>query len=46
MLRSTRSQADKRRYRAAMRDRLEAQANLVLRQAEVDALLDQLKTMV
>jgi tRNA uridine 5-carboxymethylaminomethyl modification enzyme len=38
-VRSTRAQADKRRYREDMRQRLELQANLFLRQAEVAELL-------
>src|SRR5262249_46336198 len=38
-VRSTRAQADKRRYRDAMRMRLEAQAGLALRQGEVGRLL-------
>ncbi len=38
-VRSTRSQADKRRYRTWMRARLEAQAGLHLKQAEVEAIL-------
>ena len=38
-VRSTRAQADKRRYRDAMRMRLEAQDRLALRQAEVARLL-------
>ncbi len=37
-VRSTRAQADKRRYRDAMRGRLEQQANLALRQGEVASL--------
>jgi tRNA uridine 5-carboxymethylaminomethyl modification enzyme len=37
-VRSTRAQADKRRYRETMRGRLEAQARLFLRQAEVARL--------
>ncbi|HUQ07982.1 MAG TPA: tRNA uridine-5-carboxymethylaminomethyl(34) synthesis enzyme MnmG [Kofleriaceae bacterium] len=37
-VRSTRAQADKRRYRELMRQRLEAQPGLALRQAEVAAL--------
>ena len=37
-VRSTRAQADKRRYRESMRQRLEAQPGLALRQAEVSAL--------
>jgi tRNA uridine 5-carboxymethylaminomethyl modification enzyme len=37
-VRSTRAQADKRRYREAMRGRLEAQPGLFLRQAEVATL--------
>jgi len=37
-VRSTRAQADKRRYREAMRARLEAQPGLALRQAEVARL--------
>ncbi|HTJ45989.1 MAG TPA: tRNA uridine-5-carboxymethylaminomethyl(34) synthesis enzyme MnmG [Kofleriaceae bacterium] len=37
-VRSTRAQADKRRYRDAMRGVLEAQAGLALRQAEVASL--------
>ena len=38
-VRSTRAQADKRRYREAMRQRLEGQPGLALRQAEVAALV-------
>jgi tRNA uridine 5-carboxymethylaminomethyl modification enzyme len=38
-VRSTRAQADKRRYRDAMRMRLEVEANLALRQGEVAKLL-------
>ncbi|HUH01219.1 MAG TPA: tRNA uridine-5-carboxymethylaminomethyl(34) synthesis enzyme MnmG [Kofleriaceae bacterium] len=38
-VRSTRAQADKRRYREAMRAVLEQQPNLALRQAEVSELL-------
>jgi tRNA uridine 5-carboxymethylaminomethyl modification enzyme len=38
-VRSTRAQADKRRYREAMRQALDAQSGLFLRQAEVTALL-------
>jgi tRNA uridine 5-carboxymethylaminomethyl modification enzyme len=38
-VRSTRAQADKRRYREDMRQRLELQENLFLRQAEVAELL-------
>ncbi len=37
-VRSTRAQADKRRYRELMRQRLEAQPGLALRQAEVASL--------
>ena len=37
-VRATRAQADKRRYRELMRQRLEAQPGLALRQAEVAAL--------
>ena len=37
-VRSTRAQSDKRRYRDAMRMRLESQANLALRQGEVARL--------
>src|SRR5215208_3965081 len=37
-VRSTRAQADKRRYREEMRQRLEAQPRLSLRQAEVSQL--------
>jgi tRNA uridine 5-carboxymethylaminomethyl modification enzyme len=38
-VRSTRAQADKRRYREAMKQRLELQPGLALRQAEVSSLL-------
>jgi tRNA uridine 5-carboxymethylaminomethyl modification enzyme len=38
-VRSTRAQADKRRYREAMRQRLEAQDRVFLRQAEVAEIL-------
>ena len=38
-VRSTRAQADKRRYRELMRGRLEAEPGLALRQAEVASLL-------